>query len=84
MDKHKILALAAYVYQDLVKPVTIYNVTANVYLEGQWNSVSGRTMPPHKHVWCIVKKATLGFIIGVTFPIGMPLQMAYVLSSNPN
>ncbi len=82
MNRHKLLSLAFTCYKDLVKPATIYCMTLELYYGGYSNAVQdglfGKKSVDY-HILSIIKNSAVGFLVGVTFPVAVPIKSAFML-----
>ncbi len=73
---NRFLFVAAMFYKDLVQPMTICSAIQSIYLGGFINSMEDqrnrRKKPVYVNLLQMAKYATLGTLIGVTFPISYP------------
>lgn len=84
---NRALFVAAMFYKDLVKPMTICAAVQSIYLGGILNSMedrrNGKKKPIYVNLLQMAKYATMGTVIGVTFPISFPTLLMY-MAANPN
>jgi hypothetical protein len=84
---NRVLFVAAMFYKDLVKPMTICAAVQSIYLGGILNSIedrrNGKKKPIYVNLLQMAKYATMGTVIGVTFPISFPTMLMYI-ATHPN
>ncbi len=83
----RIMFVAAMFYKDLVKPLTICAAVQSIYMGGIINSMEDRLnrkkKPLYVNLLQMAKYATMGTLVGVTFPISFPTMLMY-MAANPN
>lgn len=83
----KIMFVAAMFYKDLVKPMTICAAVQSIYMGGLLNSIEDRRNMRKKPIYVnllqMAKYATIGTLVGVTFPISFPTMLMY-MAAHPN
>ena len=75
-------------YKDMVKPITICSAIQSIYLGGLLNSledrIKGKKKPIYVNLLQMAKYATIGTLIGVTFPVSMPSMVLFAaITPNP-
>ncbi len=84
----KIMFIAAMFYKDLVKPMTICAAVQSIYMGGILNSIedmrNGRKKPIYVNLLQMAKYATMGTLVGVTFPISFPTMLMYMAAHPTN
>ncbi len=69
-------------YTTIIKPMSAIGAMQWVYASGVINSMedmaSGKKKPVYVNVYQIAKSATVGALIGATFPISIPIMIAYL------
>jgi hypothetical protein len=84
----RLLFIAAMFYKDMVRPITICSAIQSIYLGGLLNSmedrIKGRKKPVYVNLLQMAKYATIGTLIGVTFPVSFPtIIMLTAIAPNP-
>jgi hypothetical protein len=84
---NRVLFVAGMFYKDLVKPMTICAAVQSIYLGGVLNSIddrrNGKKKPIYVNLLQMAKYATMGTLVGVTFPISFPTMLMYI-ATHPN
>jgi len=85
---NRFLFIAAMFYKDMVKPITICSAIQSIYLGGLLNSmedrIKGKKKPIYVNLLQMAKYATIGTLIGVTFPVSMPsIVLLTAITPNP-
>jgi len=79
--------VAAMFYKDLVKPIAICTAVQSIYMGGIINSMEDmrnlKKKPIYVNLYQMAKYATMGTLVGVTFPISFPTMLMY-MAANPN
>lgn len=75
-------------YKDMVRPVTICSAIQSIYLGGLLNSledrIKGCKKPIYVNLLQMAKYATIGTLIGITFPVSVPsIMMLTAITPNP-
>ena len=69
------------IYKDIAKPLFIFSVVINVYVEGSVNGIEDYCKRERKsfaaNIMNMGKGAVKGAIIGVTFPVSVPFILLY-------
>lgn len=69
------------IYKDIAKPLFVFSVILNVYVEGSVNGIEDYCKREKKsfasNIMNMGKGVVKGAIIGVTFPISVPLILLY-------
>ena len=70
------------VYKDIVKPVTLCTSLIHVYFEGSINgfedSIRNQKKSFGANVLNMARSAVVGALIGVTFPVSVPVSVLYI------
>jgi hypothetical protein len=76
---NRFLFVAAMFYAEMVRLITICSAIQSIYLGGLLNSaedrIKGRKKPVYVNLLQMAKYATIGTLIGVTFPVSVPSIM---------
>ena len=79
MNHFPIVYVAVSCYKILVKPITIVFAVQWIYIGGSINSLDDilnkRKKPIYENLFQMAKYATTGALIGVTFPISIPITI---------
>ena len=79
MNHFPIVYVAVSCYKNLVKPITIVCAVQWIYIGGAINSLDDmlnrRKKPIYANLFQMAKYATTGALIGVTFPISIPITI---------
>ena len=79
MNHFPIFYVAFSCYKSVVRPITIVCAVQWIYVGGAINSIDdlskGRKKPIYTNLFQMVKYATIGTMIGVTFPISIPITV---------
>ena len=81
---NRFLFVAGMFYKDLVKPMTVCAAVQSIYLGGFINSMEDmrnrKKKPIYVNLLQMAKYATIGTIIGVTFPVSYPTMIIYAFT----